>query len=252
MATVLSGLAKDHNVAEQDVASGASRKLWPLQKGFDRFYGFIGGETNQWYPDLVEDNHFIEPPYGPEKGYHLSKDLADHAIATNSRDQQATNPSRPWYMWYNPGANHAPHQAPREYIAKYKGKFDDGYDAYRTWVLARMIDKGVLPTGTQLTPFNPLPEDVANKADYVRPWNSLNSDEKKLFSYGESMPGSPNIQTSKLGELSIILKVANSENTIISTRRTTALPERAHPTVRSTKTNSSTVTRTISRRTCRP
>jgi arylsulfatase A-like enzyme len=174
-------LGKNHNVPEQDVASGASRKQWPLQKGFDRFYGFLGGETNQWYPDLVEDNRFVEPPYGPEKGYHFSKDLADKAIGM-IRDQKATNPSRPWFMWYNPGANHAPHQAPQEYIAKYKGKFDDGYEAYRTWVLARMIEKGILPKGTQLTPLNPLPSDVANKADFVRPWDSLKPEEKKLFS----------------------------------------------------------------------
>jgi arylsulfatase len=174
-------LGKNHNVAEQDVASGASRKQWPLQKGFDRFYGFLGGETNQWYPDLVEDNRFIEAPYGPEQGYHLSKDLADRAIGM-IRDQKATNPSRPWFMWYNPGANHAPHQAPQEYIDKYKGKFDDGYEAYRTWVLARMIEKGVLPKGTALTPLNPLPADMSNAADLVRPWDSLNTDEKRLFS----------------------------------------------------------------------
>ena len=174
-------LGKNHNVPEQDVASGGSRKLWPLGMGFDRFYGFLGGETNQWYPDLVEDNRFIEPPYGPEQGYHLSKDLADHAISM-IRDQKGSNPSKPWFMWYNPGANHAPHHAPQEYIDKYKGKFDDGYEAYREWVLARMIEKGSLPKGTQLTPLNPMPEAMANKADYVRPWNSLSPDEKKLFS----------------------------------------------------------------------
>ncbi|MEJ8826498.1 sulfatase-like hydrolase/transferase [Variovorax humicola] len=174
-------VGKNHNVPEQDVASGASRKQWPLQKGFDRFYGFIGGETNQWYPDLIEDNRFIDAPYGPEQGYHLSKDLADKGIAM-IRDQKATNPSRPWFMWFNPGANHAPHHAPKDYIAKYKGKFDDGYEAYRTWVLERMIAKGVLPKGTQLTPLNPLPKDVANAADYVRPWDTLTPDEKKLFS----------------------------------------------------------------------
>jgi len=174
-------IGKNHNVAEQDVASGASRKQWPLQRGFDRFYGFLGGETNQWYPDLVEDNKFIEAPYGPEQGYHLSKDLADQAISM-IRNQQATSPSRPWYMWYNPGANHAPHHAPQEYIAKYKGKFDDGYEAYRAWVLPRMIEKGILPKGTQLTPLNPIPKEMANEADYVRPWDSLSADEKKLFS----------------------------------------------------------------------
>jgi arylsulfatase len=174
-------VGKNHNVAEQDVASGASRKQWPIQKGFDRFYGFLGGETNQWYPDLVEDNRFIEPPYAPEQGYHLSKDLADKAIGM-IRDQKASNPSRPWYTWFNPGANHAPHHAPKDYIAKYKGKFDDGYEAYRTWVLQRMIDKGILPKGTRMTPLNPLPKEVANPGDYVRPWDSLSPDEKKLLS----------------------------------------------------------------------
>ncbi|MBV6477700.1 MAG: hypothetical protein HGGPFJEG_00443 [Ignavibacteria bacterium] len=173
-------LGKNHNVPEQDVSSGASRKQWPLSKGFDRFYGFLGGETNQWYPDLVEDNHFIDQPYGPEEGYHLSKDLADKAISL-IQDQKASNPSKPWYMWYCPGANHAPHHAPEEYIKKYKGKFDEGYEAYREWVLPRMIERGILPKDTKLTPINPLPDNVANPADAVRPWNTLNDDEKKLF-----------------------------------------------------------------------
>jgi arylsulfatase len=97
------------------------------------------------------------------------------------RDQKASNPSKPWFMWFCPGANHAPHHAPMEYVDKYKGKFDDGYDAYREWVTQRMIDKGILPKGTQLTPINPVPEDVANPADAVRPWDSLKPDEKKLF-----------------------------------------------------------------------
>lgn len=174
-------LGKDHNVPETDLSMGANKSQWPLQQGYDRFYGFIGGETNQWYPDLTEDNHPIEQPYGPEKGYHLSKDLADQAIKMIG-DQKSANPSKPWYMWYCPGANHAPHQAPKDYIAKYKGKFDDGYDAYRAWVLPRMIEKGVLPKDTELTDFNPMPQDQANPADYVRPWNELNADEKKLFS----------------------------------------------------------------------
>jgi arylsulfatase len=174
-------LGKDHNVAEQDVASGASRKQWPLQMGFDRYYGFLGGETNQWYPDLVEDNRFTEQPYGPDQGYHLSKDLVDKAIGM-IRDQKASNPSKPWFMWFNPGANHAPHHAPKEYIDKYKGKFDDGYEAYRAWVLPRMIERGILPRGTKMTPMNPLPKDVANPGDMVRPWKSLSADEKKLFS----------------------------------------------------------------------
>ena len=176
-------LGKNHNIPEEDISSGASRSEWPLSKGFDRFYGFFGGETNNWYPDLVEDSRFIEQPYSPEEGYHLSKDLADQAIKM-IRDQKAGSPSKPWYMWFCPGANHAPHHSPKEYADKYKGKFDDGYEAYREWVLKRMIDKGIVPNGTKLTPINPQPEEVAKlvPGDAVRPWSTLNADEKKLFS----------------------------------------------------------------------
>ena len=173
-------IGKNHNVPEEDISAGGSRSEWPLSKGFDRFYGFLGGETNNWYPDLVEDNRFIEPPYTPDEGYHLSKDLADQALRM-LRDQHSATPSKPWYMWFCPGANHAPHHAPQEYIDKYKGKFDDGYEAYREWVLARMIERGVMPEGTELTPLNPMPEDMANEDDYVRPWAELNDDERKLF-----------------------------------------------------------------------
>ena len=174
-------LGKNHNVPEEDIAPGGSRSEWPLSKGFDRFYGFLGGETNNWYPDLVEDNRFIEQPYSPEEGYHLSKDLADKAIEM-VRDQKASHPSKPWFMWFCPGANHAPHHSPKEYADRYKGQFDDGYEAYRDWVVKRMIAKGVLPADTPLTPLNPLPPDVMPPADMVRPWDSLNADEKKLFS----------------------------------------------------------------------
>ncbi len=209
-------IGKNHNVPETDLSSGANRKYWPLQMGFDRFYGFIGGETNQWYPDLVEDNHYIEQPYGPEEGYHFSKDIADQAIKMLN-DQKAANPSKPWFMWYCPGANHAPHQAPEDYIAKYKGKFDDGYDAYRKWVLPRMIEKGILPKGTKLTDFNPLPEDVANAGDKVRPWNSLSADEKKLFSrLCEVFAGFSEYTDAQIGRLIDHLKATGQyENTII-------------------------------------
>ena len=173
-------IGKNHNVPEEDISAGGSRSEWPLSKGFDRFYGFLGGETNNWYPDLVEDNRFIEPPSTPAEGYHLSKDLADQALRM-LRDQHSATPSKPWYLWFCPGANHAPHHAPQEYIAKYRGKFDDGYEAYREWVLARMIERGVMPQGTDLTPLNPMPEDMSNDADYVRPWAELNDDERKLF-----------------------------------------------------------------------
>lgn len=209
-------IGKNHNVPEEDVASGGSRSQWPLAMGFDRFYGFLGGETNNWYPDLVEDNHFIDQPYSPEDGYHLSKDLADQALQI-LRNQQSSNPSKPWYMWFCPGANHAPHHAPEEYIAKYAGAFDDGYEAYREWVLQRMIDRGVMPEGTAMTPFNPLPEDVANAADYVKPWDSLSDDEKRLFSrFAEVFAGFSEYTDAQVGRvIDYLEETGQLDNTIV-------------------------------------
>ncbi|WP_114757624.1 arylsulfatase [Flavobacterium sp. AG291] len=209
-------IGKNHNVPEQDVASGASRTQWPTQMGFDRYYGFLGGETNQWYPDLVEDNHFTEQPYGPEDGYHLSKDLADKAIQY-IQDQKATNPSKPWYMWFCPGANHAPHHAPQEFIDKYKGKFDQGYDAYRKWVVPRMIAKGVVPADTKLTDFNPLPPNISNPGDFVKPWDKLSADEKKLFSkLAEVYAGFSEYTDYQVGRIVEYLeKTGQLENTVV-------------------------------------
>ena len=209
-------IGKQHNVPEEDVSSGGSKSEWPLQKGFDRFYGFLGGETNQWFPDLVEDNRFIEQPYLPDEGYHVSKDLADQSIRM-PRDQNSSNPSKPWYLWFCPGANHAPHHAPQEYIDKYKGKFDDGYEAYREWVLPRMVSKGVLPEGTKMTPINPLPEDAEVANDMVRPWNSLNADEKKLFSrMAEVFAGFSEYTDAQVGRIVDYLEQTGQlENTII-------------------------------------
>lgn len=174
-------VGKNHNIPIDEWTAGSSKKNWPLAQGYDRFYGFVGGETNNWYPSLAEDNHYIDQPYLPEDGYHLSRDLADQALKM-IRDVKQTEPEKPWYLWFCPGANHAPHHAPEEYIAKYKGAFDDGYEAYREWVLARMIEKGVLPEGTPLTPLNPMPEGTFTHSDYVRPWDELNDEEKAMFS----------------------------------------------------------------------
>jgi arylsulfatase A-like enzyme len=209
-------VGKNHNVPEQDVAPGASRSQWPLQKGFDRYYGFLGGETNQWFPDLVEDNRFIDQPYSPDEGYHLSDDLVDQALQM-IRDQKASNPSKPWFMWLCPGANHAPHHAPKDYIDKYRGKFDDGYEAYREWVLPRMIAKGLLPPDTQLTPVNPLASEVANPLDAVRPWDSLNADERKLFArMAEVFAGFSEYTDAQIGRLIDYLEDSGQlDNTLI-------------------------------------
>jgi arylsulfatase len=174
-------VGKDHNVPPEEANPGGPKFNWPLQQGFDRFYGFLGGETSQWYPTLVEDNHQIDQPYSPEEGYHFSKDIADQALQM-LRDSRQSAPSRPWFMWLCPGANHAPHQVDPSWADKYKGQFDDGYEAYREWVLARMIEKGVMPEGTELTRLNPMPEGTFTPADIVPPWDSLSADEKRLFS----------------------------------------------------------------------
>jgi arylsulfatase A-like enzyme len=127
-------LGKNHNVPVDEWSMGASKRNWPLARGFDRFYGFIGGETNNWYPNLVEDNHYIDQPYSPEEGYHLSKDLPDKGISF-IRDSKQSAAEKPWFMWFCPGANHAPHHVPKDWADKYKGKFDDGYesDLVRPW-----------------------------------------------------------------------------------------------------------------------
>ena len=173
-------VGKNHNVPIDEWTMGASKKNWPLGQGYDRFYGFIGGETNNWYPSLAEDNHYIDQPYLPEDGYHLSKDLADQALRM-IRDSKQTEPDKPWYLWFCPGANHAPHHAPQEYIDKYKGVFDDGYEAYREWVLPRMIERGILPEGTELTSVNPMPDGTFTQTDVVRPWAELSDAEKAMF-----------------------------------------------------------------------
>jgi len=209
-------LGKNHNVPVDEWAMGATKRNWPLARGFDRFYGFIGGETNQWYPDLVEDNHSIEQPYLPEEGYHLSKDLADKAISFIA-DSKQSHPDKPWFTWFCPGANHAPHHAPQEYIDKYKGKFDDGYEAYREWVLPRMVEKGILPADTELTPINPLPEGKVIEGDAVRPWDSLSAEEKALFSrMAEVYAGYSEYTDAQVGRIVDYLEESGQlDNTII-------------------------------------
>lgn len=209
-------LGKNHNIPIDEWGMGASKKNWPLGMGYDRFYGFIGGETNNWYPDLVEDNHYVDQPYSPEEGYHLSKDLADKALEF-IRDSKQSEPTKPWYLWFCPGANHAPHHAPQEYIDKYKGKFDDGYEAYREWVLPRMIERGILPEGTQLTPINPMPEGTFSPSDAVRPWNSLSTDEKRLFSrMAEVYAGMSEYADAQVGRIVDYLEESSQlENTLI-------------------------------------
>jgi arylsulfatase len=123
-------LGKWHLNPSTQNSAGGSREEWPLQRGFDRFYGFLPGATDQFYPELTYDNHPVSPPKTPEEGYHLTEDLVDRAIEFVN-DLKAMRPETPFFMYFAPGAMHNPHQAPKEYIDKYKGRFDEGWDVIR-------------------------------------------------------------------------------------------------------------------------
>jgi len=169
---------------ESNLAS--TKRHWPLSRGFERFYGFMGGETDQWYPDLVYDNHPVAPPATPEEGYHLSKDIADKTIEF-IRDAKVIAPDKPWFSYVCPGAGHAPHHVFREWADKYAGKFDMGYEKYREIVLDNQKKMGIVPADTELSPINPYLDVKGPNGepwplqDTVRPWDSLNDEEKKLF-----------------------------------------------------------------------
>ena len=125
---------------------------WPSGGGgFETFYGFIGGENNQWDPALYEGTTPVEPPATPEEGYHLTEDLADHAISW-IRSQKSLMPDRPFFVYFAPGATHAPHHVPKEWADKYAGKFADGWDVQREQTFARQKELGVIPADAELTP----------------------------------------------------------------------------------------------------
>nr|BDT31691.1 arylsulfatase [Myxococcus sp. MH1] len=155
--------------AEQTSAAGPYNR-WPLGRGFERFYGFLGGDTHQYFPDLVHDNHPVLPPKTPEEGYHLTEDLVDRAVDFIADSKQVA-PDKPFFMYFCTGAMHAPHHVPREWADKYTGQFDDGWDAYRKKVYQRQLKLGVIPPGTKLSRHDP---DVAE-------WETLSADERRLY-----------------------------------------------------------------------
>ena len=137
-------VGKWHLCPDDEMNLASTRRNWPSGRGFERWYGFLGAETSQWYPDLVYDNHLVDQPKSPEEGYHLTVDLTDKAIEF-IRDAKAVAPEKPFFLYYAPGACHAPHHAPKEWIDKYKGQFDMGYEAIREQTLARQKELGIVP-----------------------------------------------------------------------------------------------------------
>ena len=179
-------LGKWHLCPSDEMNMASTKRNWPVGRGFERYYGFLGGETNQWYPDLIYDNHPVEQPAMPEDGYHLTTDLTDKAIEF-VRDAKMLVPDKPFFMYFCPGATHAPHHAPKDWIEPYKGKFDMGYERYRELVFERQKQLGIFPEHAELTPLNPYAEETSsegkpwNPVDVVRPWESLSEAEKRLF-----------------------------------------------------------------------
>ncbi len=183
-------VGKWHLCPESEMNLASSRRNWPTGRGFERFYGFLGAETSQWYPDLVYDNHPVDAPSLPDDGYHLTVDLTDKALEF-IQDAKAIAPEKPFFLYYAPGACHAPHHAPKAWIEKFKGDFDIGYEAVRERTLARQKELGIVPVDTELPPINPIgtPEDRTGPGgepfpalDFTRPWDTLSDKEQQLFS----------------------------------------------------------------------
>ena len=165
-------IGKWHLTPNEDMNLACNRKWWPLGRGFDRYYGFLGGETDQWYPWLAYDNHFVKAPKTPEEGYHNVPDLTDKAKEFIA-DLKQVAPERPFFLYFCPGACHAPHHVPKEWIAKYKGKFDAGWDDYREKCLANQINMGICPPGTKLSPHDP----------EVPYWAKLTKEQKEVYAH---------------------------------------------------------------------
>lgn len=160
---------KWHLAPMENCSSAGPFDQWPLGRGFDRFYGFLEGETDQFHPDLVRDNHSVQPPGKPEDGYHLSEDIVDNLLRMIA-DSKGVRPDRPFFAYLPFGATHAPHQAPPDYLKKYRGLFDEGWDVIRESWHRRQLELGVIPSGTQLAPRNP----------GVEKWDNLPQNQKLL------------------------------------------------------------------------
>tara|TARA_B100000161_G_scaffold259176_1_gene224847 strand:+ start:4488 stop:6761 length:2274 start_codon:yes stop_codon:yes gene_type:complete len=160
---------KWHLAPMENCSSAGPFDQWPLGRGFDRFYGFLEGETDQFHPDLVRDNHSVQPPGKPEDGYHLSEDIVDNLLRMIA-DSKGVRPDRPFFAYLPFGATHAPHQAPPDYLKKYRGLFDEGWDVIRESWHRRQLELGVIPSGTQLAPRNPGVEN----------WDNLPQNQKLL------------------------------------------------------------------------
>ncbi len=195
---------KWHETAPWEISVSGPFDRWPTRQGFDKFYGFLGGETNQWAPFLYDGVTQVELPNDPN--YHFMSDMTDKARAW-IKYQKALTPGKPAFVYFAPGATHAPHHVPREWIAKWKGKFDQGWDKLREETLARQIRLGIVPPGTRLAP----------KPPAIKDWDKLSADEKRLFTLqAEVFAGYVDYTDHEIGRmLEAFAEVGEMDNTLV-------------------------------------
>jgi arylsulfatase A-like enzyme len=199
-------IGKWHLTPADQISAAGPYDRWPLGRGFERYYGFLGGDTHQYYPDLTYDNHRVEPPKTPEEGYHLTEDLTDKAISFIADSKQVA-PNKPFFMYFATGAMHAPHHVPKEWADRYKGKFDEGWEAYREYTFARQKEMGIVPPDAELSRHDP----------DVKPWDQCSTEEKKLYArMMEVFAGFLSHTDYHIGRLLDFLKtIGEFENTLI-------------------------------------
>jgi arylsulfatase len=195
---------KCHEVPPWEISNNGPQDRWPTHSGFEKFYGFLGGETNQWSPLIYDGVTLVETPKDPN--YHFTTDMTNQAISW-VQTQQSLQPDKPFFMYFAPGATHAPHHAPKEWIDKYKGKFDQGWDKVREETFARQKKLGIIPENAVLAP----------KATGIKDWDSLSADEKKLFARQmEAYAGFAAHTDNEIGRLiNTIKEMGEMDNTII-------------------------------------
>jgi arylsulfatase len=199
-------VGKWHLTPAEATSAAGPYDRWPLGRGFERYYGFLGGDTHQYYPELVHDNHQVEPPATPEEGYHLTPDLVTRAKAMIA-DAKQVAPDKPFFMYFCPGAMHAPHHVPTEWADRYRGEFDGGWDVYRQQVFEKQKAMGIIPASTTLSRHDPDVQD----------WGKLSVDERRLYArMMEVFAGFLEHTDHYLGELLTFLKEVDAyDNTLI-------------------------------------
>jgi len=199
-------IGKWHLTPEDELHEGAARHRWPLARGFERFYGFFEGEAHQFGPALVSDNHLTHQARAYEDGYHLTEDLADHAIAY-VHDLRSADPDKPFFAYFCPGACHSPHQSPPEWRERYRGRFDEGWDHWREETFTRQKAMGLIPEHTVLS----------ERPDWVPAWDDLSGDERRLYArYMEAFAAYLSHTDDQVGRIvEALAETGDLDNTII-------------------------------------